>query len=101
MLLSLTGHRCPNAWQALTGRDSNQINPRPAPLKGDVLGITTLRELTPQLFLGMWRGWLPVVVALCVGRAVAFDLIREYAGSTFFNGWDFYGYWDNLTLGMP
>ena len=29
----------------------------------------------------------------------AFDLVREYAGSTFFDRWDFYGYWDNLTLG--
>ncbi|KAF9240470.1 concanavalin A-like lectin/glucanase domain-containing protein [Melanogaster broomeanus] len=30
---------------------------------------------------------------------MAYDIIREYAGSTFFDGWDFYGSWDNLTLG--
>ncbi|KAI0342297.1 hypothetical protein BDW22DRAFT_1330594 [Trametopsis cervina] len=31
--------------------------------------------------------------------AQAFDLVRDYSGQTFFQGWDFYGYWDNLTLG--
>lgn len=29
----------------------------------------------------------------------AYDLVRDYSGSSFFNGWDFYGSWDNLTLG--
>ncbi|KAL5498488.1 hypothetical protein ACEPAH_1841 [Sanghuangporus vaninii] len=29
----------------------------------------------------------------------AYELVREYAGSTFFDRWDFYGFWDNLTLG--
>jgi hypothetical protein len=32
-------------------------------------------------------------------HVVAFDVIRDYSGSTFFDGWDFYGGWDNLTLG--
>jgi hypothetical protein len=31
--------------------------------------------------------------------ARAYDLIRDYSGPTFFEGWDFYGGWDNLTLG--
>ena len=31
--------------------------------------------------------------------ACAYDLVREYAGSSFFDNWDFYGSWDNLTLG--
>ncbi|KIK66646.1 glycoside hydrolase family 16 protein [Collybiopsis luxurians FD-317 M1] len=29
----------------------------------------------------------------------AYDLVREYSGITFFDDFDFYGYWDNLTLG--
>lgn len=32
-------------------------------------------------------------------HVVAYDTFHEYAGSTFFDGWDFYGSWDNLTLG--
>jgi len=30
---------------------------------------------------------------------VSYDLVRDYSGSTFFDRWDFYGSWDNLTLG--
>ncbi|KAI9511857.1 concanavalin A-like lectin/glucanase domain-containing protein [Russula earlei] len=29
----------------------------------------------------------------------SYDLVRDYSGPSFFNGWDFYGSWDNLTLG--
>ncbi|KAI0336816.1 hypothetical protein GY45DRAFT_1238036 [Cubamyces sp. BRFM 1775] len=29
---------------------------------------------------------------------VTFNLARDYSGPNFFNGWDFYGSWDNLTL---
>lgn len=44
---------------------------------------------------------------LAVGAAVlpalravsAYDIVREYSGSTFFDRWDYYGSWDNLTLG--
>ena len=32
-------------------------------------------------------------------EAHAFDLVREYKGANFFDRWDFYGNWDNLTLG--
>ena len=31
--------------------------------------------------------------------AATYSLINEYSGETFFDGWDFYGSWDNLTLG--
>lgn len=31
--------------------------------------------------------------------ANGYDIIRDYSGQTFFDGWDFYGSWDNLTLG--
>lgn len=37
---------------------------------------------------------------LFLGQTRAFDVLRDYSGQTFFDGWDFYGYWDNLTLGM-
>jgi hypothetical protein len=30
----------------------------------------------------------------------SYDLVRDYSGTTFFDRWDFYGSWDNLTLGM-
>lgn len=29
----------------------------------------------------------------------SFNLVKDYSGQTFFQGWDFYGYWDNLTNG--
>ncbi|KAI0089537.1 concanavalin A-like lectin/glucanase domain-containing protein [Irpex rosettiformis] len=29
----------------------------------------------------------------------AFDIVKDYSGTNFFQGWDFYGSWDNLTLG--
>jgi len=31
--------------------------------------------------------------------AAAYDLVRDYSGSTFFDRWDFFGNWDNLTNG--
>ena len=30
----------------------------------------------------------------------AYNLVKEYSGQNFFNGWDFYGNYDNLTSGM-
>lgn len=32
--------------------------------------------------------------------AASYDLVRDYSGTTFFDRWDFYGSWDNLTLGV-
>ncbi|KAA1473066.1 hypothetical protein DENSPDRAFT_839490 [Dentipellis sp. KUC8613] len=29
----------------------------------------------------------------------SYDIVRDYSGQTFFDRWDFYGNWDNLTLG--
>ncbi|KAF9268860.1 hypothetical protein L218DRAFT_535714 [Marasmius fiardii PR-910] len=34
-----------------------------------------------------------------LGFVFAYDLVRDYSGPTFFDDWDFYGSWDNLTLG--
>ncbi|KAI5981053.1 glycoside hydrolase family 16 protein [Pisolithus orientalis] len=39
------------------------------------------------------------IFALLASTGSAYDVIREYSGSTFFDGWDFYGAPDNLTLG--
>ncbi|KAH9852517.1 concanavalin A-like lectin/glucanase domain-containing protein [Lenzites betulinus] len=33
-----------------------------------------------------------------VGSSMGYDLVRDYSGKNFFDGWDFYGFWDNLTL---
>lgn len=40
-----------------------------------------------------------LVVFLSLGSVNSYDFVREYAGASFFDGWDFYGSWDNLTLG--
>ena len=29
----------------------------------------------------------------------AFNLVKDYSGNSFFDEWDFYGNWDNLTNG--
>ena len=31
--------------------------------------------------------------------STSYDLVREYSGLSFFDRWDFYGSWDNLTHG--
>ena len=31
--------------------------------------------------------------------AWGYNIIKDYSGDTFFDDWDFYGSWDNLTLG--
>ncbi|PPR00752.1 hypothetical protein CVT24_000777 [Panaeolus cyanescens] len=45
------------------------------------------------VLLGLALSIIPIV------SAEKYDMIREYSGSTFFNGWDFYGAADNLTNG--
>ncbi|KAH9942419.1 concanavalin A-like lectin/glucanase domain-containing protein [Epithele typhae] len=39
----------------------------------------------------------PLVLSL-VTSSFGYDLVREYSGPSFFDGWDFFGSWDNLTL---
>jgi hypothetical protein len=29
----------------------------------------------------------------------AYELVEDFSGTTFFDKWDFFGHWDNLTLG--
>ena len=41
---------------------------------------------------------LTLAMALSLaGTSLSYDLVREYSGSGFFDGWDFFGSWDNLT----
>ena len=37
--------------------------------------------------------------ALLVSTSWGYNVTRDYSGSTFFDGWDFYGAPDNLTFG--
>jgi hypothetical protein len=39
-------------------------------------------------FLQLWPG------------VTSYELVRDYSGQAFFQRWDWYGYWDNLTLGV-
>lgn len=40
-----------------------------------------------------------LALALLSSQVVAFDVLKEYSGQSFFDGWEFYGYIDNLTWG--
>lgn len=35
-----------------------------------------------------------------LSSSTSYNLVRDYSGTTFFDRWDFYGSWDNLTLGV-
>ena len=37
---------------------------------------------------------------LQVSITIAYNLLEDFSGNTFFNTWDFYGNYDNLTLGQ-
>ncbi|KAH9040528.1 glycoside hydrolase family 16 protein [Lactarius hengduanensis] len=39
------------------------------------------------------------VILSILPYSTSYDIVRSYSGSTFFDRWDFYGSWDNLTLG--
>jgi hypothetical protein len=41
---------------------------------------------------------LPYTLSL-LPYSTSYDLVREYSGLTFFDRWEFYGSWDNLTHG--
>lgn len=45
------------------------------------------------------RACVVAIALAALQTCSAYDMLREYAGSSFFDAWDFYGYWDNLTLG--
>jgi hypothetical protein len=39
-------------------------------------------------------------LASLLSLSASYDLVRDYSGTSFFDRWDFYGSWDNLTLGV-
>ena len=39
------------------------------------------------------------IAATLAFKASAYDIVRSYEGSTFFDRWEWFGNWDNLTLG--
>jgi hypothetical protein len=39
-------------------------------------------------------------LASLFSSSTSYDLVRDYSGTTFFDRWDFYGSWDDLTLGV-
>ncbi|KZT68901.1 glycoside hydrolase family 16 protein [Daedalea quercina L-15889] len=47
----------------------------------------------------MYPPALFVTLISLAGAALGFELIHDYSGDHFFQGWDYYGKWDNLTLG--
>ncbi|KAG8216574.1 hypothetical protein J3R82DRAFT_6758 [Butyriboletus roseoflavus] len=47
----------------------------------------------------MHRSSILGALLIASSHATAYDILHDHSGSTFFDGWDFYGSWDNLTLG--
>jgi len=47
----------------------------------------------------MYRFLAPLLLASSITSSLGFSLVKEHAGQNFFDGWNFYGSWDNLTLG--
>lgn len=45
--------------------------------------------------------WWPIcgLLLMAPSHVVAYNLIHDYSGTNFFEGWNFYGYLDNLTWG--
>lgn len=48
--------------------------------------------------------WLRISAVLCTALTLlevvtSYDMVREYSGLDFFERWEFYGSYDNLTLG--
>ena len=43
--------------------------------------------------------WIIPYILSILPYSTSYDIVRDYSGSTFFDLWDFYGSWDNLTLG--
>ena len=47
---------------------------------------------------GIYLCIIPYILSI-LPYSTSYDIVRDYSGSTFFDLWDFYGSWDNLTLG--
>ncbi|KDQ60270.1 glycoside hydrolase family 16 protein [Jaapia argillacea MUCL 33604] len=51
------------------------------------------------MICGLLLSALSVVSVSWAQPAPPYELVRDYSGQTFFNGWDFFGFRDNLTWG--
>lgn len=40
-----------------------------------------------------------LLYAFLFQNTFAYEIVDNFSGATFFDKWDFYGHWDNLTLG--
>jgi len=45
------------------------------------------------------KRWLVLQIFTYVSFVESYSLVREYSGQSFFDRWDFYGGYDNLTQG--
>ncbi|RXW18955.1 hypothetical protein EST38_g6892 [Candolleomyces aberdarensis] len=47
-----------------------------------------------------WQLIVTIIVYLHLPTSLhGYELVEDFSGATFFDKWDFYGHWDNLTLG--
>ena len=51
------------------------------------------------LFRPMNLSWFCLSILAIISHVNAYEFLREYSGLSFFDKWDFYGSWDNLTNG--
>ena len=94
--LSLTGLSSPNACPSNFGATTATIPRLAAYLKGCASRPCATGTFRNSLIM---RLALALGTLYLLGQSHAFDVLRDYSGQNFFEGWDFYGYWDNLTLG--
>lgn len=46
-----------------------------------------------------WKAALSATLLSSLRGVASYDMVRDYSGLDFFSRWDFYGSYDNLTLG--
>ncbi|KAK6992546.1 GH16 domain-containing protein [Favolaschia claudopus] len=62
----------------------------------------SIRPLSLSFLNMMWQASLSIFLPVLLPGALAattYDMVKEFSGSTFFDGWNFYGKFDNLTNG--
>lgn len=58
-----------------------------------------LRRAPHQFLPSMLPFYVLSVLLAFAPAASCYDIVKDYSGDAFFEAWDFYGSWDNLTLG--
>lgn len=85
-----------NVWTAITHGPKILMVVRPINMlwvHSRNITSSTMCYISVRRLLGYWL-WLSPSVA-----SAAYAPLREYAGSNFFDGWDYYGFHDNTTWG--